>query len=418
MRFRRNLQVPVLRIALVTAMLPAQISAQRSDTIVKIAGRPVHAGVAKLAEELSIGVVDGAEEYIFGEVTELAVAPDGTIYVFDRIAGALRKYDANGRYVRTLGAKGQGPGEYRTGGGLAVMKDGRVLLWDTGNWRINIYSAAGESIGNILTPSGINGTLVTQRSLMVDTADVIYYRRTIIIPRQFENRPELWVRFRPNGTVLDTVRRPAFRFEPRRLSASAGGSSQSAEMPFDPIPVWVPSPLGYFVTGIPDRYAVELHVTGGPPISIRRPDVRPNPVTNRERDESRKRIEDNMRRVEPSWSWTGPAIPRTKPFYVGLKVAEDGRIWVPVIPEMRPPSSAMSMGAGGASIGPAGRGNAPAESPHPALYDVFEPNGTYLGQVEIPARVSMRFMRGERIWGVAYDDNDVAIVKRYSIAWQ
>ena len=66
-------------------------------------------------------LIEGAEEYLFGDITELAVAPDGSIYVFDRQVPALRKYDAKGKFVRTFGRKGQGHGEYLSGGVLAVL---------------------------------------------------------------------------------------------------------------------------------------------------------------------------------------------------------------------------------------------------------------------------------------------------------
>jgi putative ABC transport system permease protein len=42
-------------------------------------------------EELTIGVLDGAEEYVFGDIVEVAAGPDGSIYVFDRQVPALRK---------------------------------------------------------------------------------------------------------------------------------------------------------------------------------------------------------------------------------------------------------------------------------------------------------------------------------------
>src|SRR5688500_9711363 len=139
----------VLALSLVlTVAFAANVSAQRTpaDTIVRRAERPVHAGVATLVEELSIGVADGREEYILGEVADVAVARDGSMFVFDRQVPIVRHYDASGRFLRSIGRGGSGPGEYRSASGIAATPDGRLLVWDTGNWRINVYSPTGDFV--------------------------------------------------------------------------------------------------------------------------------------------------------------------------------------------------------------------------------------------------------------------------------
>ena len=222
-----SLSPHVMRLLVLVGLLSipmALVSAQpaKSDTIVRVAGAPIHAGVAKLVEEISIGALDGPQEYLFGDISEVAIGADGSIYVFDRQAPALRKYDARGRYVHTLGRRGQGPGEYLKGGGLAVHPDGRVMLWDSGTWRINVYSPAGESIATWSTPSGVGGTVSvsTSHALVIDSTGVIWYRRNIL-ERQPTIGPRLeWVRLTGTGASLDTVAEPVFSVVPRSLSAS------------------------------------------------------------------------------------------------------------------------------------------------------------------------------------------------------
>ena len=41
-----------------------------------------------------------------------------------------------------------------------------------------------------------------------------------------------------------------------------------------------------------------------------------------------------------------------------------------------------------------------------------------LGRVQVPPRVSTVYRRGDYVWGVAYDDDDVATVKRFRINWR
>ena len=127
-----------------------------------------------------------------------------------------------------------------------------------------------------------------------------------------------------------------------------------------------------------------------------------------------------MRDTDPNWSWNGPDIPDTKPLYSDIHVGLDGRIWIAMVPEVGPRigSTSMSMGVGnpsGARRPPPSKDPGPSK---PALYDVFEPDGRYLGQVQVPARVSSVVRRGDAVWAVAFDAEDVPRIKRYRIAWR
>jgi hypothetical protein len=280
---------------------------------------------------------------------------------------------------------------------------------------------------------------------MVDTAGFVYNRWTTFgMPRQSATTTRtMWIRRDRSGAPTDTIVVPEPVSQPRSLTAELGNSRGSARVPFLAVPVSAFSPLGYFVTGMPDRYAFELRVPpdsarppasgtrrfpqwkdGDPVISIRRPDARPFAVTAQERDDERAIIEERMRRVDPRWTWNGPEIPRTKPFFTKLVVGLDGRIWVPLITEVGPQVATFSSGAvGGGRAGSAGTGAPPSSTrppapPTKALYDVFEPSGAYVGQVEIPPRVMPVVHRGDFIWAVAFDADDVASVKRYRIVWR
>lgn len=168
---------------------------------------------AHLVEEVRIGQLEGPEEYTFGAVNGLAVAPDGAIYVVDRHGPALRKYAADGTYLRTFGGKGKGPGEYaNTDGGVAVLPDGRVLLRDPGNGRITVYSSEGE----YLDAWRISGGMDTNSPLIVDTAGRSYHMGFEFDEATFTS---WFVRFAPDGTVLDTLPYPDLGYEAPQLTA-------------------------------------------------------------------------------------------------------------------------------------------------------------------------------------------------------
>ena len=65
-------------------------------------------GPAQLVETLTIGVLDGPEEYTFGEVLRMTEDREGGIYVFDRQGPLLRHYDRAGEYIGAVGRPGDG----------------------------------------------------------------------------------------------------------------------------------------------------------------------------------------------------------------------------------------------------------------------------------------------------------------------
>jgi hypothetical protein len=76
-----------------------------------------------------------------------------------------------------------------------------------------------------------------------------------------------------------------------------------------------------------------------------------------------------------------------------------------------------SVGIGGGNT-PGRRPPGDAEPPKASLYDVFEPDGSYLGQVQVPAGAYALVRRGDQVWGYAVGEDDVPRIKRYRINWR
>ncbi len=101
----------------------------------------------RLREDLRIGAFEGEDHEILGLVSEMIVLLDGSILVFDAQVPILRRYAEDGSYIGAIGQEGQGPGEYGARvRGLGQLPDGRIVLQDMRNHRINVYSAEGESL--------------------------------------------------------------------------------------------------------------------------------------------------------------------------------------------------------------------------------------------------------------------------------
>ena len=86
---------------------------QNGVTIVENYGRPIYdEKIFSLTEEMSLG--NGAEsEDLFSSIYDFDIDSEGNFYVLDRRAAYIRIFDSEGRFQRSFGKKGQGPGEFQ-----------------------------------------------------------------------------------------------------------------------------------------------------------------------------------------------------------------------------------------------------------------------------------------------------------------
>src|SRR5690606_22320869 len=113
------------------------------------------------------------------------------------------------------------------------------------------------------------------------------------------------------------------------------------------------------------------------------------------------------RRSRPGQRTDERAIPAVKPFIRTLAVGGDGRIWVrPYMPAVDRPEPVDT--------------TVPVSMRRPrwveaTAWDVFEPDGTFLGRIPLPPRATILAMRGDRAWGSILDENDVPYMVRWRI---
>ena len=84
-----------------------------------------------LKPDLSIGVEDGEENYIFGNISRLALDEAGNIFVLDYKYRVVRVFDEGGAWLRsTVVPAGQGPREAVNPSGIAVTPGGTLFIND------------------------------------------------------------------------------------------------------------------------------------------------------------------------------------------------------------------------------------------------------------------------------------------------
>lgn len=107
----------------------------------------------------------------FNQPSDVLVAPNGDIFVADGHGGntnaRIVKFSSDGKFIKTWGKKGTGPGEFDTPHALAMDSKGRLFVGDRANNRIQIFDQDGNFIAQwkqFGRPSG----------LFIDKNDTLY----------------------------------------------------------------------------------------------------------------------------------------------------------------------------------------------------------------------------------------------------
>jgi hypothetical protein len=95
----------------------------------------------------------------FNAPCDIAFAPDGTMYVADGYANArIHRFAADGTPLGAWGRPGRRTGEFVTPHSVWVLADGRVVVADREDHRLQIFSATGDylsQIGDLYRPMSV-----------------------------------------------------------------------------------------------------------------------------------------------------------------------------------------------------------------------------------------------------------------------
>jgi hypothetical protein len=103
----------------------------------------------KFIEDLSIGVQEGDENYMFSEPRDINSDSKGNIYVLDYREVTIKKYDSHGTHIKNIGRKGQGPGEFQMPRSFIMGRNDRIYVQDSLSLEIEILSADGDDLGAV-----------------------------------------------------------------------------------------------------------------------------------------------------------------------------------------------------------------------------------------------------------------------------
>jgi len=159
---------------------------------------------------LEIGVEEGEEPYMLSRVFDALRLPDGRILVGNSATSEIRVFDRNGKFLKSVGRKGNGPGEFGELSSVRFwrLRDGSLLGYDGGNLRVHLFDSTLAYQRTVRIESTREGLRAFLQGVFADGS----WQMLALVP-ELKNEPgtylrsaQQFVRFNPDGTPDTTLR--------------------------------------------------------------------------------------------------------------------------------------------------------------------------------------------------------------------
>ena len=107
----------------------------------------------------------------------IALDSQGRLYVSDFGASRVQVYDADGKYLHTIGGKGDNYGEFTRPKGVAVDRDNRVYVVDAAGQMVQVFDSTGHLLMWFGEPSKDRVSLFLPAKVLVDYDDVALFQK-------------------------------------------------------------------------------------------------------------------------------------------------------------------------------------------------------------------------------------------------
>ena len=194
---------------------------------------------------------------------DLAIGPDGNLYVMDTFNSRIQVFAPDGTYLREWGESGSAEGQLAWPSGIGIDTSGRVYVADTRNARVQIFDGEGQFLAAWGLSAAEGGTVFNPADVAIDAAGIISVT---------DSRANRIFRFAPGGTVLDTVGAPGLLpgqlSRPWGAAVDAGGNLYVAELGSSRVQGFAPDGTSLGTVGSfgedPGEFRGPLFLTIGP----------------------------------------------------------------------------------------------------------------------------------------------------------
>jgi hypothetical protein len=307
----------------------------------------------------------------FGDISNIAMQSNGRLIEAETAHPVVRMFGADGRFIRTIGRDGEGPGEYRNP--YVMVYHDTIVVQDQQLRRATVYDPDGKLMRSFPSTCCAFG----MKHWIDDHGH--------LIATGMRN----WAVFDLAGKQLDSLEPPDAGSSHRWVVRNPNGQpSISVMVPFTGHSISMPLRNGTVIYGATDRYQLLITTNGRDTVRIfGRSGLVPQPVRPGARDSMYQAV---IKQIEALRGIAHESdIPSVGPLWDDVMQDDAGNIWI-----------TRSVGAKGLMQA-----------------DVFTPDGKYLGAVATPflSRGGIDAWSRDHLAVVDTDDNDLPRVRIFRI---
>jgi len=165
-----------------------------------------------------IGSMEATDpNYIMYKVNDVVKDSKGDIYIVDSGDARIQVFNATGKYKKTIGRKGEGPGEFSMPFNININSDGIIYIGDSDRYRYLVLEASGKEIKRVRMKTWSE---IERFRLLPGNRIVKGGLSSWAATKQSNDEKDYWLFwiFNENGEIVNMFGKPEVMFEPSRLS--------------------------------------------------------------------------------------------------------------------------------------------------------------------------------------------------------
>jgi len=346
-------------------------------------GTPLHPEkIVTFVEDLSISGEEKGENVILFNPRLALVDDNENIYFVENQDQVIKVFDSSGKYLRTIGAKGRGPGEFQTITYLA-SKNGKLVVMDQNTRRTSLFDLSGRFIKSSQWRTGyLRLILAKDTSLIVsETVDSEDNRSRQLYVKEVD--------FQGHETLIQG------EFTAPELKPLRQGKYTI----YFPLPVETDSLFAgdqnnnRFYYCMSNRYVIDVYNASGKLFrKIERSSYKPVPFTDKDAEEYRASVRNSgneyidraVREME---------MPKIKNIIERMIIDDEGKLWVQTNEKKAEANRSLT------------------------AFDIFDQHGLYFARVWIGIIPSI-FKKGKMYRMDTDQDTGYRSLKRYKVMWK
>jgi len=333
-------------------------------------------------EDLSISGEDKDGNIILFEPWLSLVDDNENIYIIELKDQVIRVFGSDGKYIKTIGAKGSGPGEFQSLAYLAVTKDGKLVAIDQISRRTSFFDPSGRFLKSFQWRTGYYSFIMIKSSSYI-ISEIVYSE-----DRQFQDLFVKEVDF-----IGKEIRFSGEFTPPEAKIIRQGKYSQYFISPVTTSSIFVGDPArSLFYHCVNNKYIIEVYDTSGKLFrKIDRP-YKPVPFTDKDAKAYREKY-GNLGNEFLKKAVEEMEMPKVKSIVERMSVDDDGHLWI--------------------------RTNEIKEEGDKILtaFDIFDSDGYYFMKVWT-AIIPQIFKKGKMYRTDTDQDTGYRSLKRYKVIWE